>query len=137
MGRGSVNATSQCRELLIQYPALGKYADEACLKVLNEAHLVEIAPGTIMFQEASPCKNFMWLLNGSVRVFKNSDEGREVTVYRVSPGELCLLSLNSLFGGDSYPASAKSETRNAHKGADNYCTIIPVWCKYSRAGIYI
>jgi len=47
----------------------------------------------------------MWLLEGSVRIFKNSDEGREVTVYRVSSGELCLLSLNNLFGGDSYPAS--------------------------------
>lgn len=102
--------TSQCRELLTQYPALGKYADEACLKVLNEARLVEIAPGTIMFQEASPCKNFMWLLDGSVRVFKNSEEGREVTVYRISTGELCLLSLNSLFGDDNYPASAISET---------------------------
>ena len=52
----------------------------------------------------------MWLLEGTVRVFKNSAEGREVTFYRVSPGELCLLSLNSLLSGDSYPASAMSET---------------------------
>ena len=128
---------SHCHELLPQYPTLEKHADETCLKVFNEAQRVDIPPGTIVFHEASPCKNFMWLLEGSVRVFNNSDEGREVTVYRVSTGELCLLSLNSLFGGDSYPASTKSETRNAHKGADNYCTTIPVWCKYSRAGIYI
>ena len=88
-----------------------------------------------MFHEASPCTNFMWLLEGSVRIFKNSDEGREVTVYRVSLVELCLLSLNSLFGGDSYLASAKSETRNAHIGTDNYRITIPVWCEYSWAGI--
>jgi CRP/FNR family transcriptional regulator len=102
--------TIQCRKLLHQYPALEKHADETCMKVFNEAQLVEIPPGTTMFLEASPCTNFMWLLEGSVRIFKNSDEGREVTVYRVSPGELCLLTLNSLFGGDSYPANAKSET---------------------------
>ena len=103
-------ATSQYDKLLSQYPTLEKYVDEPCIKVLNEAKLVEVMPGEIMFHEATPCNNFMWLLEGSIRVFKNSDEGREITVYRVSPGELCLLSLNSLFGGDNYPASAKSET---------------------------
>ena len=75
--------TSQCREFLHQYPTLEKYADETCLKVFNEAQIVEIPSGTIMFHEASPCTKFMWLLEGSVRVFKISVEGREVTVYIV------------------------------------------------------
>ncbi len=97
-------------EILINYPEFKKYADETCLQVLGEAQLVEIAAGTTIFHEGTSCKGFMWLLEGSIRVFKNSEEGREVTVYRVSPGELCLLSLNSLLRGDSYPASAKSDT---------------------------
>lgn len=99
-----------CQEFLTEYPAFEKCIDETCLKVLSEAQLVEIPAGTNLFHEASPCKNFMWLLEGSVRVFRNSEEGREVTVYRVSPGELCLLSLNSLLSNGSYPASASSET---------------------------
>ena len=97
------------RELLAEYPALKSHADEACLKLFDNAQLVEIPAGTIMFHEASPCRNFMWLLEGGVRVFRNSEEGREVTLYRVTPGELCLLSLNSLLSGGTYPASAKSE----------------------------
>lgn len=99
----------QCQEFLAGYPALEKCVDEACLTLLSEAQIAEIPAGTILFHEASPCKNFMWLLEGSVRVFRISEEGREVTVYRVSPGELCLLSLNSLLGNGCYPASAKSE----------------------------
>lgn len=102
--------TGQCQELLFEYPALGKQVGESCLHVFSEAQFVEIAAGTIMFQQDHPCKNFMWLLEGSVRVFRNSEEGREVTVYRVAPGDFCLLSLNSLLSGGSYPASAKSET---------------------------
>lgn len=100
----------QSQKLLVQYPALEKHADEACLMVLDEAQIVKIEAGTIMFHEESPCDKFMWLLEGSVRIFKISEEGREVTVFRISPGELCLLTLNSLLGGKSYPASAKSET---------------------------
>jgi len=65
---------------------------------------------TFMFYEADPCQHFMWLLEGTVRIFKHSSAGREVTLYRVAPGELCLLSLNSLLGGQAYPASAKSDT---------------------------
>ena len=103
-------ATEQCRELLIEYPTLERHVDETCLNGLSEARLVEIPAGTTIFHEASPCKNFMWLLEGTVRVFRNSGEGREVTVYRVSPGELCLLSLNSLLSDGGYPASAKTET---------------------------
>jgi CRP/FNR family transcriptional regulator len=52
----------------------------------------------------------MFLLEGSVRVFKNSEEGREITLYRVSPGELCLLSINSMVTGQTYPAAARAET---------------------------
>lgn len=99
-----------CQELLSTYPVLEKYADKECLEVFREAQVAAFDPGTTMFHEESPCSNFMWLLEGSVRIFKNSEEGREVTIYRVLPGELCLLSLNSLFGGYSYPASPKSET---------------------------
>jgi CRP/FNR family transcriptional regulator, anaerobic regulatory protein len=102
--------TRQCEELLVEYPTLYKHVDGVCLMVLREAQIVEIPAGTVVFHEASPCKNFMWLLEGRVRVFRNSEEGREVTVYRVSPGELCLLSLNSLLNDGGYPASATSET---------------------------
>lgn len=106
-----MSPTGHCQELLTEYPALEKHFDQTCLNVLNEAQLVDMPAGTMMFHEASPCKNFMWLLEGHVRVFRNSEDGREVTVYRVSPGELCLLSLNSLLSDGGYPASAKSETR--------------------------
>jgi len=103
-------STGKCNELMLRYPSLRKHADEACLQLLADAQTVEFSADTTLFSEASPCSHFMWLMEGSVRVFKNSEEGREVTVYRVSPGELCLLSLNSMLGGESYPASAKSDT---------------------------
>ena len=105
-----MRCSSQYEKLLEQYPDLASQADEACRQLLCEARMCEIPTGTYMFREEDPCQHFMWLLEGSVRVFKHSPEGREVTLYRLSPGELCLLSLNSLLGGQVYPASAKSDT---------------------------
>lgn len=97
--------------LLSHYPSLAHHMDEAGLELLAEGEVSEFPPHTTMFHEAEPCRNFMWLLEGSVRVYKHSGEGREVTLYRVQPGELCLLSLNSLLAGHSYPATAISESR--------------------------
>jgi len=96
--------------LLANYPVLERHADAECRSRLAEAQVVDIPAATTLFHEADPCDNFMWLLEGEVRIFKNSESGREVTLYRVEPGELCLLSLNSLMGGQSYPACAVSET---------------------------
>lgn len=101
---------SQCEELLARYPELRTHADAEFLSALRHAQLLTFERDTALFHEGSSCAAFMWLLEGTVRVFKTSQEGREVTVYRVSPGELCLLTLNSLLRNERYPASARSET---------------------------
>ena len=52
----------------------------------------------------------MLIVEGSVRVYKNSDEGREVTLYRVEPGQLCIHNLNNLVDGIQFSVMASSET---------------------------
>jgi len=78
--------------------------------ILKSSQKKYIPAGTVIYREAEDCSNFMWLLEGTVRVFKHSPEGREVTLYRVSPGELCVLSLQCLMGGEGFPAVAIAET---------------------------
>ena len=54
-----------------------------------------------------PVVAFPLLLAGSVRVVQrdNGDRGREVVLYRIRPGEMCLLSVNCLLGASVYPAT--------------------------------
>ncbi|HFQ14313.1 MAG TPA: Crp/Fnr family transcriptional regulator [Gammaproteobacteria bacterium] len=79
-------------------------------EIRRGAQRKRIPAGTCLFHEAEHCTHFMWLLEGTVRVFKHSAEGREITLYRVTPGELCVLSLKSLIGGEGFPAVAVAET---------------------------
>ncbi len=74
------------------------------------AQAVEVPQGTQLFREMQQCQSFMWLLEGTVRVFKHSPEGREITLYRVNPGEICVLSIQSLLCGEGFPAEAVAET---------------------------
>jgi len=72
---------------------------------------MDIPAGQKLFTSGDPCRGVMWLLEGSVRVHHQAVDGREVTLYRVIPSDLCLLSLYTLFHGGAYAAEAHSETR--------------------------
>ena len=96
--------------LLSKYPALTRDAVEACWAMLNQAKMVSFEANSVLFHEAMECKHLMLIVEGTVRVYKNSPEGREVTLYRVEPGQLCVHNLNNLVNGLSYPIMAETET---------------------------
>jgi len=102
--------TNVLEQLQSQYPELGKLLNPEESNVFKSAKQVRIPIGKRLFRESEHCKSFMWLLDGSVRVFKNSSGGREITLYRVDPGELCVLSLQSLLSGEGFQAEAVAET---------------------------
>lgn len=95
-------------DLVTTYPDLDLGAAQGLLDV---ARVMEFPAGQKLFTSADPCRGVMWILEGSVRVHRHALDGREVTLYRVQPSDLCLLSLYTLFHGGNYAAEAHSETR--------------------------
>ena len=96
------------REVRELYPALAGLDDAALGSVLEHAQVVHLPAGTSLFGEGSPCRQFPLVLEGSIRVAKAS-EGRELQLYRVSPGESCVLTGGCLVGGRDYPATGVVE----------------------------
>ena len=56
------------------------------------------------------CESFVILLEGRIRVQLISEDGREVTLYRIDPGGSCVLTTSCLFSSEEYPAEAMAET---------------------------
>ncbi len=50
-----------------------------------------------LFSESTPCQGFPLVLSGEIKVARNSGDGRSLELYRVGPGELCLVSSACLF----------------------------------------
>jgi CRP/FNR family transcriptional regulator len=96
------------RELRSLYPAFDSLGDSALEAVLDRVQLLRVPAGTPMFGEGSPCRQFPLVLEGSIRVAKGSD-GRELQLYRVMPGESCVLTGGCLVGGRDYPATGVVE----------------------------
>lgn len=71
---------------------------------------IERPAGTVLFEEGSACGGLLLLEAGLVRVSRTSQEGRELQLYRVEPGETCVLTVGCLLGGSAYPARGVAET---------------------------
>lgn len=56
-----------------------------------------VPSGTVLFHENAPCQGFPMVLDGEVKVSRHSSDGRTLELYRVVPGELCLVSSACLF----------------------------------------
>lgn len=65
---------------------------------------LQVPAGAVLFSENTPCQGFPLVLEGEVRVSRTSGDGRSLELYRVTPGELCLVSSACLFRSD--PLSA-------------------------------
>ena len=90
-------------DLLSIYPALAGVLPHPS-DLGAEVQPFHVPAGTVLFTEGSPCQGFPMVLEGEVRVARQSADGRSLELYRVVPGELCLASSACLFRGQ--PLSA-------------------------------
>jgi len=68
--------------------------------------------GTILLEDGDVCTMLPFVIDGSIRVFRVSTEGREITLYRIEPGQSCILSSGCAISSTSkhFPATAVVET---------------------------
>ena len=52
--------------------------------------------GMLVHRNENVCKGLMTVLSGQLRTYILSDEGREITLFRVRPNEVCVLSASCL-----------------------------------------
>ena len=72
---------------------------------------IEVPPNTVLFDENAVCRGFPLVMQGEIKVSRNLGDGRSLELYRVVPGELCLVSSASLFRAE--PLSAFGVTTKA------------------------
>jgi CRP/FNR family transcriptional regulator len=97
------------RQLLERFPVFAELPAARLEAVLAGAQLHRAPAGSILFDAKQPCRGFPLLLEGSVRVAKTSASGREILLYRVEPGEGCILSGGCLLGNTDYSATGIAE----------------------------
>ena len=73
-------------------------------------HRMPIAEGTRLFQPGQECPGYVVVHEGTIRVSITAENGREIVLYRVRPGDVCLQTFSALVHGTAYTAEGLAET---------------------------
>jgi CRP/FNR family transcriptional regulator len=73
-------------------------------QVSAQLRTTTVPGGAVLFDEKQPCLGFPFVLDGAIRVSKPAANGRELPLYRVLPGESCIISSSCLLGHADYNA---------------------------------
>jgi CRP/FNR family transcriptional regulator len=93
-------------------------------KLKNEGTIKTFPPDTVIIDENDYIRFVPIVLNGSIKVFKVDEEGREMLLYYIKPGESCVMSfLGATCNGTSKIKAVVEEEAQvlvlpAHKATD-------------------
>lgn len=92
------------------FPCLASLPKDAATAIAGAGKVVNIAAGTVLFQDGAECASYVLVIDGSIRVQRTAENGREIVLYRVERGQACVLTTNCLITRDSYSAEGLAET---------------------------
>jgi len=106
----SSTAPDPTAALRMLFPTLAKASPATLTTILGRGIRRKVSAGTVLFDAHTPCAGFPLVLSGTVKVLQRYPNGRELPLYRVKPGESCLLSGSCLLGHSDYTATGIAET---------------------------
>lgn len=105
-----VGAPGQWRDWITHFPRLADLEPAAREELLANSFEVRLTAGETGYREGDACNNFILRIEGWSRIQRLSANGREVLLYRVGPGDACVLTTSCLLGVARYPAASTAET---------------------------
>ncbi len=102
----SITLEAQIYEAL---PFLKTASDQFLSAFQEQARRHQVPAGKVLYWEGDHCTALPIALSGQFRVFKTGENGSEITLYRFTKGESCILTTSCIFGKGNFPAVAKVE----------------------------
>lgn len=84
-------------------------ATQATREVVSTLPVRRVAARTPVLHRGDAVEGVFLVVAGSLRVFYIAADGHEATLYRVRPGQTCILALTAAFRSEPYPAWVETE----------------------------
>jgi len=78
----------------------------------------KVERGALIFSEGNVCSAVPFVKDGVLKVYLISQSGRELTLYRVLPNQMCIIAMLTAYSKGEYPAYTVAEE-------DSYVCMIP------------
>ncbi len=75
----------------------------------NAVQKRSVTKGTLLHNGSAGCEGLFLIISGQLRAFLSSEEGREVTVYRLFERDICLLSASCMLQSIQFEITIEAE----------------------------
>ncbi len=100
----------EIKEILEKTP-FWKYLEEKQKEMLIEnSKIMEYKAGTGIYSGARECLGTFLILEGIMRTYLLSDEGKEVTMFRLREGDTCVLSASCILSAITFDVEIEAQT---------------------------
>lgn len=96
-------------ELTRQFRFLQRAETDFVRQFFNNTTIINLGSDQSICQQGMQCSHLALLIEGIARVYKIGENGREITLYRIGPGESCILTASCILSNKPFPAVAVSE----------------------------
>ena len=104
-----ITNSRQTEALIQQFPFLQRADREFLDTFFAHATQVNVPVGSPICDQGSHCQHLALVVSGTARVYKLGENGREITLYRINPGESCILTASCIISDTPFPAFAVCE----------------------------
>ncbi|MGB5725669.1 MAG: Crp/Fnr family transcriptional regulator [Thiogranum sp.] len=104
-----LSVTDKPIALFSKLPELASIDDDVWQEALAVSQVISCPVGAKLIEWSDTADKFVIVLQGSVKVYETAKNGREISLYRVGSGQVCVLSLTRLLLRSNRCAQAVAE----------------------------
>ncbi len=104
------------------FPVMRKLPMDQQKKIKEAVAKRTVTKGTVVYGEASECTGLLVVHSGMLRAYILSEEGREITLYRLFERDVCLFSASCMLSGIQFEITIEAE-----KDTEFWIIPVKVW----------
>ncbi len=94
---------------LTYIPAFDKLTKEQQDILINASQIRKFGRGEILHNGSNHCTGLILVISGQIRAFTISDDGREITMYRLFERDICLFSASCMMNSIQFDITISAE----------------------------
>lgn len=99
---------------------------------LANSQLMKYPKSTCIHSGDQTCAGLLIVHSGMLRTYLLSEEGKEITLYRLGPGDMCILSASCMLSNITFDVHIDAE-----EDTELWLTSAPYFAKLSESNIYV
>jgi CRP/FNR family transcriptional regulator len=88
------------------FPFFQKSSQTLVENILSLSRRMKLPGKMLVKLEGDQCQDFVLMLSGEKRIFKMGGSAREITLYEIGPGDICVLNASCILSNTRLPANA-------------------------------